>query len=834
MQKSGRGTFFRHLLLTAASIAGLTQMQAADAIQFSLDYGSGIEGTLNTSVTVGGAIRTQGRAQDLLGKANLNKNVCAGAAQSCQGVFRDQSHPAATLAKAPGAASANADDGDWNYHRGEFVEAPLKVTQDLKLTYGSLGFFAKALYFYDFVNNNFTEYHPNRVTPQNKASVGTRGQIPGANTTFDQVFGPGAVVRNKRTDGEVLRQIGTDFQLFDAYLYGQIPLGERNLTFKIGRQTVNWGQSLVFPINSINQANPVNANNLFRTGFTLEELYQPLGMVFLSTEPFQGATLEGFYDLEWQPVEAPAPGSFYSNVDIGSNNAINTVGINFGGNAEDPSRVATPQENPLSGLTNTTVTMLREPDREPKRWGQFGVSFRYYAEGLNNGTDLGLYYMNYHSQLPYLSTHASNASCARAEGNSLGLNAYDPISLIVACPDLPITHLHGLNGGPDAATSNAVPIDTVKFFLEYPENIHLFGLAFATTLGDYSIQGEVAYRPNAPMQIANADVAFASLQPMLTRCHDPNLPRILPTGVNTSAIQNAIGSLINALGLNIGIPNLAPAGNGCTGSTTGLGTDASGNTIPYAPSDFIPGPGVAAYKDTFDLLVGHADGSARSFPSFLVAYRGGKQGEVAPNSYIQGYERFKTFQFNLGLTKVIGATDNFIGADQVIMVGEFGANWTPGLPAYDVLQIQGPGAYYHASAGADGSGADGSKQACSTTPDCSVGPDGLRFNPHQQDTSYFADRFSWGYRLIAMIRYESVFPGISFAPRIILRHDVHGTMPDPAASLVEGRKEADVQFEIRYKEALSFTPGYTWFTGAGDRNQLRDRDFAEFFVKYQF
>ena len=37
---------------------------------------------------------------------------------------------------------------------------------------------------------------------------------------------------------------------------------------------------------------------------------------------------------------------------------------------------------------------------------------------------------------------------------------------------------------------------------------------------------------------------------------------------------------------------------------------------------------------------GAADGSARSFPSFIGAYRGIRAGEEPANSYIRGWERF--------------------------------------------------------------------------------------------------------------------------------------------------------------------------------------------------
>ena len=121
-------------------------------------------------------------------------------------------------------------------------------------------------------------------------------------------------MRRQRDDPEVLRQIGTDLQMFDYYAFGELdlPWGEdKKPTFKIGNQTINWGESTALVINSVNQANPVNANNLFRVGFDLSELFVPTGMAFFSFEPFESATVEAFVGYDWEPVEIPAPGSFF-------------------------------------------------------------------------------------------------------------------------------------------------------------------------------------------------------------------------------------------------------------------------------------------------------------------------------------------------------------------------------------------------------------------------------------------------------------------------------------------------------------------------------------------
>lgn len=827
---------------------------AAQAIQIDLDVGDGISGTLNSTMILGAGMRMQDRSVNLVGKANLDPAVCAGpsaAYQSCQGVIKDQTHPARALSRAPGQAFLNADDGNLNYDRGDLTQGLLKITQDLSLSYSDYGFFAKWLYFYDWVNNDFTEFHPNWITEDNRNQVGSTGDA-NSNSVFDRTYGPGAPVYRQRTDGEVLRQVGTDLQMLDYYVYGtvELPFNDAVLTWKVGNQTLNWGESTALVINSVNQVNPVNANNLNRVGFELSELFIPTGMVVLSTEPFTNTTVEAYYGYDWEPTEIPAPGSYFSFADLGTNNALNYASISFGGPAEDPdicgtgtfdandpfsysnaqSGCGSPTNNPLSGLTNTALTIRRQPDREASDSGQFGFAVKYFAEWLNNGTEVGFYFMNYHSQLPYVSFYSTIASCARAEGNPMGLDVTNSAELLQACPDLPFTH-PGDDDAARAATSNAVPIDTVRYMVEYPENLKLFGLSFNTTVGDISLQGELAYRPDSPLQVDLQDLTFHALGPMLTRCHNPASTPTTPQ------------------------PDSCGAG---TGSTASVGQDPNGNEVPYGSSNFDPYPGMAAFPDTFNLAIGAGVGSARSFPSFVGAYRGVAAGETPPSSYIRGWELFDVYQFNLGGTYVQGVTDNVIGADQLIWLFEVGAQWVPDLPGTERLQIESPNTNYHASAGADGSMTGNFAQDCAHTPDCNYSGynvdsgqlygdctqadlaantgcgDGLRFNPHQEPAEGYADAFSAGYVIVSLIRYESVFPGISFAPFTIFQHDVVGTSTDVAGQFVEGRKDISFLFETRYKESLAFTTGYTWFTGGGTYNVQKDRDQAVAFVKYQF
>ncbi|NKF23542.1 DUF1302 domain-containing protein [Solimonas sp. C16B3] len=822
-------------------------MTAAPASALHFDAGTfggeTIEGTLDSILTAGAAMRTQSPSSKLIGKGNLQPDVCAGVYQGCQGLFRDQTQPARRLGEVPGAPGMNGDDGDLNYRRGDLFQAPIKLDSALTLTWGEFGFFGRIIGYYDAVNADFTERHPDRISANNADAVArygtflpvpllqnTIGALPPALQQFvgalpvvgGRYYSGGALVKNRRRDGEVLRQVGSNVEAMESYVFGNVDVGGHELTFKLGRQIVNWGESTLLALNSVNQANPVDANRVYRVGTLTEEAFTPVAMAYLSVPATADLTLEGYYALEWRHLQAPAPGSYFSTQDIGTSNTGDTLNLSFGGSAEDPGCLSKLLDNPLSQITPTCVTVSRLPDMRARNSGQFGLSLQYYAENLNGGTQFAFYYQHYHSQLPYLGFFASYPSCARAGGNSRHNDATDLLSFLADCPNLPI-----LASDPTAATSDAVPFDSARFALQYPEDIELFGFSFNTTFGNYALQGEVAYRPNKPMQVDAHDLAFAAFGPTLTHCNS--------------------------------------AAAGCAGSVAGIGYPEDNAPLGlYGSSDFIAADGQRAYNDTVDLVIGHVPGSARSFPNYVIPYRGGVAGENTacypqPGSaddaahgfdgfthpyyaynrhspcYIRGYERFHDLNVDLGATRVYSATENWIAADQLIVLYELGAEWVPDLPSYDRLVLQGPAAdVYGPTAGADGSGADGSQRACGGASNCSIGPDGLRFNPHQQSSDGFPTAFSWGYRVIAQASYESVLPRISLKPTLIWRHDVGGISPGPAGNFVRNRKEVDSLLEIRYDAALSLNVGYTWFFGGGAYNTLRDRDFAQSFIKYQF
>jgi len=836
-----------------AAGAGLLCAGSAQARDFSFSlFGEDIETVLNNTVTAGAQWRLHDRADYLVGKADLNPDVCAGVYQLCQGVARGQGYPAAHLRDAPGQASMNFDDGNLNYDKGDIVQAPIVFNTDVKFRFADMELFVRGRGVYDPVNYDFTETHPNKVTPENFDSVLIRGD-PFANRYFPATLLKGAMVHEKRPDE--IRDDYLFYHLLDFHLTIPFEVLGRDVTLRVGRQVVNWGESTVSIINSLSQANPVNANNVFRLGNALlEDLFIPVNMANVFVNLTDTLSLQAHYAFEWKPAEIPPPGTFFSFLDAGTNNeGGDRLNGGFGQAPDDFNQLGKRLANPLGLVSRTTLSVGRKPDDEARDGGEYGVSLKYYADWLNNGTELGFYFMNYHSKLPYVNFYAANASCMRAAGNPQGRNARNTFEILSLCPNLALTEEPGgvaqaivdavqvilarpelladigLQGSPldvasglanllvfqpDRPLSEIIPFDTAAAQLTYPEDLKMLGLSFNTTYGDYAFQGEIAYRPNLPLQVSLVDLAFAAMGPTLGHCND--------AGDGCAGTAAALSF-----------------GENSTGTPGGGGQNTSGQFFIYDRSDAVDANGNVYFDDTSFLLLAGVPSSARSFPNFIIPYRGGTLGDdPAPGSLIRGWERFDVLQYTLGATRLYSASDwlsKLMGADQVLMVYEVAATHVPDFPKFDKLQIEGPlTAYTHASAGADGSGANGSRLACSTNVACTVGPDGIRFNPFQAPRDAFADAFSMGYRIVARILYESVFPSISISPLLLWQHDIYGNSPAPLFNFVEGRYSLTSVLEFRYEKALSFNIAYNLYGGAGTNNLLADRDTLGFYVKYQF
>ena len=598
----------------------LCLMASGQAVALDYQWGETTV-TLNNRASIGAAWRMQDIDYRLVGKLNVPGQETLCQADDCLSLNLDPA-PNQRLVDARGAFSGvNADNGNLNYDKHDIVAATSKLVSDLTITHGDFLVRVRGIGYYDAVNADFDETH---------------------NYTLYQPR------RTARSD-EVSERFAEGFELYDAFVQYAFDIDdERQGTFSVGNQIVRWGETTLVQLNSLAEINPPNPNFLRMPGAEINEVFQAVPLALLSFDLFDGASAEIMYQFGWKPVEPDATGSFFSDTDLigGGEYAMVSLG-QFG---EDPDRQYHPA--PVLGYLSSTTLTLYPEEKEAEDGGQYGLRLNYYADWLNGGTELSVYYLNYHSRLPYANIIAANDSCARDAGNLAA--AY------LAC--------NGFNGDPGlpklnplAPRGEPLPVDTVRAELVYPEDINMFGVSFNTNLGNWSLAGEYAFRDNLPVQIHIPDVIFAGLQPAFPA-----------NQIDGDLTGGALGNLLNGL--------------------AGLGVDV--NQLG----------GLVGFQGLGNLLTATFPAARQGVPSYLVDYRG--YGRVQANQEIPGFERLKVGQLDLTAIKAI--RENPLGADQILLILEVGMTHIIDMP--DRSQLQFEGNYVNNTSyapGADGTGQPG-------------------------------------------------------------------------------------------------------------------------------
>ena len=183
---------------------------------------------------------------------------------------------------------------------------------------------------------------------------------------------------------------------------------------------------------------------------------------------------------------------------------------------------------------------------------------------------------------------------------------------------------------------------------------------------------------------------------------------------------------------------------------------------------------------------------------------------VAPGQYAEGFIRLDTTQAQATFTHLFGPT---LGTSNLVMLAEIGGVWIHDMPGFDELRLNGPGT---ARSGGN--------------PDMPGIIEAVHNGP---ETNPFPTDFAWGYRLVAKADYNNLFAGVNMSPRIIFSHDVEGITPDPMFLFTEGKKSVSIGVNFDYQSRWGADFSYnSFFGGVGTTNQMSDRDYVSFNIKY--
>ena len=266
-------------------------------------------------------------------------------------------------------------------------------------------------------------------------------------------------------------------QLLDAFVYHNYAIADQPGAVRLGKQVVSWGES-AFIGGGINAINPTDPAAYRRPGTEFKDGLVPVNLFYLSQNLTDNLSAEAFYQLDWEPSEADNCGTFFSRSDVMADGCSGNYRVMSKRSALDVADLAA-----LTGagveVNEEGVLVRRGANRYARNSGQFGVAMHYVFEPL--GTEFGAYFMNYHSRDPILSASAAPQSAYNAAAGAGGL-----APMVVA----------GNSG----------------YYVEYPEDIRLYGLSFSTTLSTGTAwKGELSYRPNAPVQLNSNDLLYANV-----------------------------------------------------------------------------------------------------------------------------------------------------------------------------------------------------------------------------------------------------------------------------------------------------------------------------------
>ena len=337
-------------LLALAALLWLPAL--AGAGQYSL-FGGDVVSVTKTTVAFGVAFRNGNADCQLIG---------AGAGQG-----DDPEFPCAS-----GAVAVN-DDPNINFKKGDALSAPITVVSDFTFRHKSgTGVFFRLRGWYDTVLDN------------KKMPHGTTSTAFVPDTKMDD-------------SGYIGAQKFKGFELYDAFFFGNYKLDKSTLTLRVGRQAIDWGESLLYPgVNGIQAYDFAWAT--MPGAPTIDGAKLPVNRVVVSLAGGEGWTVDGFMNLEFRESVLPGCGTWNSYNDQGPAPGCNLAAA--GGFPDRFSALVLKNRSyyegrlfaggafPEGGIATAAGTY-----REPSQWSGYGMAVHKFANALN--TDFGFYYANY-------------------------------------------------------------------------------------------------------------------------------------------------------------------------------------------------------------------------------------------------------------------------------------------------------------------------------------------------------------------------------------------------------------------------------------------------------
>ncbi|MES2350147.1 MAG: DUF1302 domain-containing protein [Pseudomonadota bacterium] len=251
----------------------------------------------------------------------------------------------------------NIDDGNQNFRRKGIVSSRVDWLSEFDAGTRNLGMRVSAAAWYD------TAYNRNN---DNGSAASNAVTLAGqAGNTF--------------AEGTRLLH-GRNAELLDAFVFAKGALGELPGTVRVGRHTLQYGESLFFGANGIaNAQGPVDLVKLLSVpGAQFKEILRPVNQVSGQLQVLPNVSIGGYYQFEWRPTQIPGVGSYLSSYDAAG--AGSTAFL-------------------VAPTSSGAPAFYTVPDMKAKNSGQGGLQVKFSPAGSD--VEYGFYAARYHDKTPY-------------------------------------------------------------------------------------------------------------------------------------------------------------------------------------------------------------------------------------------------------------------------------------------------------------------------------------------------------------------------------------------------------------------------------------------------
>lgn len=310
-------------------------------------------------------------------------------------------------------ATIRASDQHGCGYGASFISGRLDWTSELDLAYRGFGIHASSAAWYDVVDNS-----------QNADK---------AFSVHDPYTGSTAALS---TDTSELG--GRNIELSEAFAHGTVTVSDdQPLTFRVGRHTLVWGESLYFANNGIAAGQlpidtyVVQAVSTYQT----KDVFLPVGQASFNWQVASNLAIEGYYQFEWRRSRINPEDASASATDILGAEGNRVIGL------------------VIPGIGPIYYGRGRD-QAPPSSTGQYGLALRW----QHGDFDYGLYGLRYNAKTPNIDFYP---------GLSAGFSGQYPI----------------------AGT----------YSLQYPRGIEIYGVSATGSIGNASIGIEISGRRNMPL-----------------------------------------------------------------------------------------------------------------------------------------------------------------------------------------------------------------------------------------------------------------------------------------------------------------------------------------------